>query len=105
MRFKDIIKLLCYTGEQQTIHETGYSNKRSAHANLPYDLDDTIGNDKHFPRNLSASANEVSWCKNISLHLQNQIVEKLGLTFLENCHLIKKITTHGVIYTLQKKSL
>jgi len=54
---------------------------------LPNNFQDPICNNKHFPRHFPFPTDQIPRRKNICFHLEDEIVEEFGLTFLKYGHL------------------
>lgn len=78
-----------YSGELERSEKNDFLIRK---VYLPYDLDFAIYYDVHLSRNLAFSTDEVTWGEYTQLHLEDELVEKFRLTFLQKCYLTEKDT-------------
>lgn len=59
-------------------------HRRQHATRLTQHLEDAVGDDEHLPGDLALPTNRVAGREDVSFHLEHEVVEKFGLTFLEN---------------------
>ena len=70
-----------------TLWFTSAGNIEWAEMLKPDDFEDSVGDDKHFASHFTAAADHVARCEDGRPHLQDQVVQELGLALLKYRHL------------------